>query len=159
MAQLVRRATPTDLEEIAAVHREAFPRQRDSEIWVNATLSASPRFLAFVLVIGGKVVGYIFWAQKSGIRPSATLELDQIAILQQWRQQGYGEHLIRESLSLAIAELKSNRQSLKSVLVSTRADNDAKRLYAKVLGARVVAEIDGLYSATEVLMLSECADA
>ena len=159
MASLVRRATLTDLGEIAAIHREAFPRQQDSETWVSATLSASPRLLAFVFAVEERVVGYIFWAQKSGIRPFATLELDQIAVLEQWRRQGCGEHLIRESLSLVSAELKGNQQSLKSVLVSTRADNDARNFYAKVLGARVVAEIDGLYSATEVLMLSERADA
>ena len=158
MDPLVRRATLTDLEDIASIHREAFPRQRDSETWIRATLSASPRLLTFVLVIDGSVIGYVFWAQKSGIRPSAILELDQIGIIHQCRNQGYGERLIRESLSLATAELKGNGQSLKAVLVSTRTDNDAKRLYAKVLGAHVVAEIEGLYSATEVLMLAEHPD-
>src|SRR5512133_1433169 len=151
MTPLVRRATLADLEEVAALHREAFPRQRDSDTWVSATLSASPRFFAFVLAIQGKLAGYIFWAQKSGIRSEAILELDQIAIHRQWRHQGYGEQLIRESLTLTIAELEGNRQSLKSVLASTRADNAARRLYAKVLGARVVAEIGGLHSGAEVI--------
>ena len=105
------------------------------------------------------MVGYIFWSQKSGIRPSAVLELDQIAVMPQFQHQGHGEGLIRESLSLVVAELRDKGQSLKSVLISTRADNDAQRLYAKLLGARVVANIDGLYSATEVMMLADGFDA
>lgn len=155
MSSLVRRATSTDLTEIAVIHRQAFPRQGESETWVRATLSAIPRLLSFVLVIEDAVMGYIFWAQKSGIRSSAVLELDQIAVATQFQRQGHGERLIKESLALVVVELKDKGQSLKAVLISTRADNDAQRLYAKVLGARVVASIDGLYSAPEVLMLVE----
>ena len=159
MTPLVRRAAASDIEEIATIHREAFPRQRDSEAWVKATLSAVPRILTFVLALDSSVAGYIFWAQKSGIRPSVVLELDQVAIVSQFRRQGYGERLIRESLALVAAELKGNGQSLRSVLVSTRADNAAQSLYAKILGAKVVASIEGLYSATEVFMLAERPDA
>lgn len=99
-------------------------------------------------------MGYIFWAQKSGIRPDAVVELDQIAVLSEWRGRGLGEMLLRESLARVKAELEANDQVLKSVLVSTRADNQAQRLYEKVLGAKVVASIDNLYSATEVLMVA-----
>ena len=159
MTPLVRRAAASDIEEIATIQREAFPRQRDSEAWVKATLSAVPRILTFVLALDSSVAGYIFWAQKSGIRPSVVLELDQVAIVSQFRRQGYGERLIRESLALVAAELKGNGQSLRSVLVSTRADNDAQSLYARILGAKVVASIEGLYSATEVFMLAERPDA
>lgn len=155
MSVLVRPATMADLEDIAAIHCEAFSRQRDSLAWVRATLSATPRMLSFVLVLDGIVSGYIFWAQKSGIRPSAVLELDQMAVLPQCRRQGNGERLIKKSLALVVTELEANGQSLKAVLVSTRDDNDAKSLYAKVLGARTVASIEGLYSATEVFMLAE----
>lgn len=127
-------------------------------MWVKATLSALPRMFSFVLVLDSNIAGYIFWAQKSGIRPAAVLELDQVALLAKARGRGYGERLIRESLACVTSNLRSNGQSLKSVLVSTRADNEAQRLYVKVLGAKVVASIDGLYSATEVLMLAENLD-
>ncbi len=160
MAPLIRRATPADIAPLAAIHREAFPRQRDSEIWVAATLAAAPRMLAFVAEDeSSHVVGYIFWAQKSGIRPSAVLELDQIAILAEFRGLGFAKHLIKESLSIVSSDLRGNHQTVKSVLVSTRADNHAQRLYAEVLGAKVVATIEDLYSATEVLMLGDCPDA
>ncbi len=144
-----------DIEAIAAIHREAFPRQRDSETWVRATLAAAPRMLAFVLVEGATVAGYIFWAQKSGIRPSAVVELDQIAVRSTLQRKGHGTRLIKESLALVASLLAANGQTVKSVLVSTRADNDAQKLYARLLGAREVARIENLYSAPEVLMLAE----
>ena len=155
MAAFVRRATSEDAGSISAIHREAFPRQMDSDAWVGATLAAAPRILVYALVDGFDVIGYAFWAQKSGIRPSAIIELDQIAICSRLRGHGFGEQLIRDSLLLVISELASTSQSIKSILVSTRADNQAQHLYAKVLGARVVAEIKNLYSATEVLMVAE----
>jgi ribosomal protein S18 acetylase RimI-like enzyme len=157
MTASVRRAKPEDAARIAAIHRDAFPRQMDSETWVGATLAAPPRMLTYVLVQAGAIAGYIFWAQKSGIRPSAVLELDQIAICPELRGKGLGQLLISESLSCVTAELAASGQSVKSIMVSTRADNQAQRLYAKALGAQVVAEIKDLYSATEVFMLAESA--
>lgn len=155
MASLVRRATSSDFEAIAAIHREAFPRQRDSEIWVKATLTAAPRVFVYALVQEGEIAGYIFWAQKSGIRLAAVIELEQIAVLSKLQGIGLGERLIKESLALVTVELAANGQSVKSLLISTRVDNEAQHLYARVLGAKVVAEIENLYSATEVLMIAE----
>lgn len=102
-----------------------------------------------------EIVGYIFWAQKSGIRPSAVLELDQIAVRAEFRGLGFAKRLIKESLTDLKSELQSNHQSVKSILVSTRAENQAQRLYAKVLGAKIVATIEDLYSSTEVLMIGD----
>lgn len=154
----VRQACSGDTAAIAAIHRESFPRQRDSKEWVEATLAASPRMLVYVLMQGEEVSGYIFWAQKSGIRPAAVVELDQIAVQATLRGQGLGELLIIESLVLLREKLSGNNQSLKSILVSTRADNAAQRLYRKTLGARVVARIRDLYSATEVFMTAQAED-
>lgn len=150
--------TYSDSTAIAAIHREAFPRQRQSEAWVTATLAAAPRILVFVLEHDASPVGYIFWAQKSGIRPEAVLELDQMAVLSQFQGLGFGERLIKESPILVKSELTTTGQTVKSVLVSTRADNQAQRLYAKALGAKIVATIEGLYSAAEVLMIAERPD-
>lgn len=155
MSTLVRATQLEDIEQIAALHKAAFVRQKDSETWVKATWSAYPRMLTYVLVHDDELAGFIFWAQKSGIRPLAVVELDQVVVRPDCQGRGLGEQLIRESLSFVRSYLTANDQTLKSVLVSTRADNQAQRLYAKVLGARVVAEIDGLYSATEVFMLAD----
>lgn len=40
-------------------------------------LKAYPRFLSFVAEINNQIVGYIVWAQKSGFRAEAVLELEQ----------------------------------------------------------------------------------
>ncbi|WP_417579291.1 hypothetical protein [Nitrincola sp.] len=42
----------------------------------------------------------------------------------------------------------------KKIVVTTRADNHAQRLYRKVLGAEIEASISGLYSADEVIMVA-----
>src|SRR5688500_5170809 len=117
MNTLVRRASSEDIDAVSSIHREAFSRQRDSERWVTATMAAAPRMLAYVVVIDEGVAGYIFWAQKSGIRPAAVIELDQIAVLSRFRGCGLGEQLIRHSLELVEAELAANGQSVRSVLV------------------------------------------
>ncbi len=158
MSILVRAASFEDVDAIASIHKEAFVRQTSSEAWVKATIAATPRFLVYVLENDSEIVGFIFWAQKSGIRPSAVVELDQLAIRSSCQGRGFGERLIRQSLSNVQEQLTQNGQLLKSVLISTRADNEAQKLYAKVLGARVVAKVEGLYSGTEVFMLADHVD-
>jgi len=155
MKILIRKAVESDVAVIAHIHRQAFPRQRDSEKWVSATLAAEPRFFVFVAKVESVIVGYIFWAQKSGFRAEPVLELDQVAMLDAYRGKGYAEKLIRDSLAAIETELRCSDQTLKAVLVSTRSDNKAQRLYTKVLGVEIVATIDELYSATEVIMLSK----
>ena len=143
-----------NLDEVAAVHAEAFSRQKNSLLWVKATSAAFPRSLCFCLKNDGAVIGYIFWMQKSGIRPEAVLELEQIAVVKKHRGKGHAAALIRESLAQARKILAANNQSVKTVLVSTRIDNAAQKLYASVLGAKVEATVSNLYSADEVFMVA-----
>jgi ribosomal protein S18 acetylase RimI-like enzyme len=159
MSLLIRKTNPSDVLAIADIHRTTFPRQTNSIAWVSATIAAEPRMFVFVAELESTPIGYIFWAQKSGIRPAAVVELDQIAILPTFRGKGFAESLIRESLALVMFELEKNNQTLKSVLISTRSDNQAQHLYKKVLGAKVVATIEDLYSAAEVLMVAEVKNA
>ena len=155
MEAIVRKASMRDSTAIAAIHREAFARQQQSEQWVASTLAAEPRFYCCVVEVDAEMAGYIFWAQKSGIRPEAVLELDQVAVLKRYQGLGYAEQLIRKSMALVEQELAEAGQKIKAVLVSTRADNLAQRLYAKVLDVKTVAQIDDLYSAAEVIMISK----
>lgn len=155
MKAIVRKASMCDSTAIAAIHREAFARQQNSEQWIAATLAAEPRFYCCVVEVHAEIVGYIFWAQKSGIRPEAVLELDQVAVLKRYQGLGYAEQLIRESMALVEQQLAKAGQKIKAVLVSTRADNLAQRLYTRVLGVKTVAQIDDLYSAAEVIMISK----
>lgn len=151
---MVNRISEEHVAPVAAIHAEAFRRQKDSEVWVRSTIAAFPRTLCFVLEIQNIVIGYIFWSQKSGIRPEVVLELEQIAIGESNRSKGYGAQLIQESLIEAKKILTSNNQRVKTVLVSTRADNQAQQLYSSVLGAKVEAVVSNLYSADEVFMVA-----
>ena len=155
MSVSIRLAIKSDIERIARIHREAFARQEHSESWVSSTLASTPRILSYVVAVDDEVVGYIFWAQKAGFRPAAVMELDQIAVLAEFQRRGLGETLIRDSLLLVEAQLNESDQKIKSILVTTRDDNDAQKLYAKVLGVKVAAKIDNLYSATEVFMIAK----
>ena len=147
-------ATKSHADAIAAIHKEAFPRQQNSEVWVSATLRAYPRIFAFVLLKEKDVVGYAFWAQKSGFRINAVVELEQVAICKTMQHKGLGSFLIKESFEQFKHLLIENGQTVKSILVSTRSDNAAQRIYSRVLGVKVAVTINDLYSADEVLMIA-----
>ncbi|CAH7025903.1 3-oxoacyl-(Acyl carrier protein) synthase [Vibrio chagasii] len=153
MAQ-VRLMTEADLNGAALVHQATFVRQQNSKTWLQCNLSAAPRFLNFVAESDGEIVGYIIWVQKSGFRPEAVLELEQLAVLPTAQGQGLGKKLILDSLPQVKQKLSEQGSTLKHVLVTTRADNFAQKLYQSTLGAEVETTISNLYSADEVLMIA-----
>lgn len=150
----VRLMNITDIESVAEVHQSAFPRQKNSFEWIKCNYNASPRLLNFVAIIEGEVVGYITWIQKSGFRTEVVLELEQLAVKISWQGQGAGRNLILGSLPLIKRFLAKNGSTLKHILVTTRSDNFAQKLYRETLGAEVEAQISNLYSADEVLMIA-----
>ncbi|WP_220461268.1 GNAT family N-acetyltransferase [Colwellia sp. MB3u-4] len=143
-----------DLESVANVHKLAFVRQQHSFEWMQCSFNAFPRVLSFVGEKDGKIVGYITWGQKSGFRPEAVIELEQLAILPVSQGQGHGRQLIMKSLPLLKKQLLSNGSTLKHILVTTGADNFAQQLYKSTLGAEIEATIKNLYSDDEVLMIA-----
>ncbi|PML49316.1 3-oxoacyl-ACP synthase [Vibrio lentus] len=146
--------TEADLDGAALVHKATFVRQQYSRNWLQCNLNAAPRFLNFVAESEGQVVGYIIWVQKSGFRPEAVLELEQLAVLPSAQGQRLGKTLILDSLSQVKQYLADQGSTLKHVLVTTRADNFAQKLYQSTLGAEVETTISNLYSADEVLMIA-----
>ncbi|WP_153011352.1 GNAT family N-acetyltransferase, partial [Vibrio toranzoniae] len=76
-------------------------------------LNASPRFLNFVVESEGEVVGYIIWVQKSGFRPEAVLELEQLAVLTTAQGKGLGKKLILDSLPKVKQKLAEQGSMLK----------------------------------------------
>ncbi len=144
-----------DIDVVAKIHTQQFPRQNNSHGWISCNFAAFPRIMFFVARDEkDNVVGYIEWLQKSGFRQESVIELEQIAVLKNYQGKGIGTKLIKESLTHIKAYLADNNSSLKAVLVSTRTDNQAKALYRKALGAEEVAVIKDLYSADEVVMLA-----
>lgn len=150
----VRVMTENDLNGAASVHRATFPRQKHSIEWLQCNLNAFPRFLSYVATVNNDIVGLIVWSQKSGFRTEAVLELDLLAVLPNYQGKGIGRELICQSYSLVREHLALSESTIKHVLVSTRADNHAQKLYASVLGAQVEATFENLYSADEVLMIA-----
>lgn len=150
---LIRRLADADLDAAAEVHARAFPRQQRSREWMECNARAFPRTQLFVAE-DGDVIGYALWTHKAGFRAEAVLELEQIAVAPAHRGRGVGQALIRQSLGAVVAHLAERGARLQSVLVTTRADNAAQRLYRRVLGAEAEATVAGLYSADEVLMVA-----
>jgi len=107
-----------------------------------------------VATVEDAVEGYITWSQKSGFRPEAVMELEQLAVRPPFQGQGIGKTLIKQSLELVRTELVNQGSHLKHVIVTTRADNYAQALYKKLLGAETEATITNLYSADEVFMIA-----
>jgi len=138
---------------VAAVHRAAFTRQQMSREWIQANSKAYPRMQYYVAEDEGAILGYIHWTQKSGFRQDVVLELEQIAVHPDFQRTGIGERLITQSLLLVRSQLARRGATLKHLLVTTRADNQAQRLYRKTLGVEVEAQIRDLFPADEVLML------
>jgi hypothetical protein len=66
--------------------------------------------------------------------------------------------LIERSLPFVKHQLESRGASLKNILVTTRTDNSAQKLYASSLGAEVETTIKNLYSADEVVMIARNID-
>jgi ribosomal protein S18 acetylase RimI-like enzyme len=93
-------------------------------------------------------------SQKSGFRPEVVLELEQVAVLPKHHGQGVGRELIEESLPFVRDHLAKQGSTLKHIIVTTRADNHAQKLYRSTLGAEVEATIVNLYSADEVFMVA-----
>ncbi|EPP23023.1 Acetyltransferase [Vibrio fluvialis PG41] len=143
-----------DIPAAALVHQSAFPRQRHSQQWLQCNFNAAPRYLCFVAQQVNEIVGYIIWVQKSGFRPEAVLELEQLAVAPEHQGKGIGRELIAASLPLVKAQLSKQGSTLKHILVTTRADNFAQQLYRETLGAEVETTISNLYSADEVLMIA-----
>ena len=151
---VVREMTEADIGAAAAIHQAVFNRQLDSAAWVTCNFKAYPRILYFVAELNGAVVGFIEWIQKSGFRKEVVLELEQLAVRPDAQGQGVGTALIQESLGQVALMLKRRGACIKNIVVTTRTDNHAQRLYRKALGAAPEAVIKDLYSADEVIMVA-----
>lgn len=150
----VREMQQQDLKAAAEVHRLAFTRQQHSLEWLESNLKAAPKIFCYVAYTKECCVGYIIWSQKAGFRPSAVIELEQVAVSPSMHGRGIGRKLITCTLTDVASKLRRQGSVLKHILVTTRADNLAQRLYKDVLGAKVEATLANLYSEDEVIMIA-----
>src|SRR3990167_10591525 len=104
-----------DIDAVAKVHSEQFPRQNDSVKWITCNFAAFPRILIFVARNErDKVIGYIQWIQKSGFRQQSVIELEQIAVLKSQQSKGIGSLLIEQSLKHIKDYLADTNSTLKA---------------------------------------------
>ena len=158
MKTIIRNMVENDIPAVARVHSLAFARQRHSDKWIECNFRAHPRIQYYVAIQDTEIVGYIEWIIKSGFRPEAVLELEQIAVLPSKQGKGIGRLLIDGSLPKVRNLLEEYDSVLKHVLVSTRIDNYAQRLYKNSLGASPECVIKDLYSDDEVIMVARNID-
>lgn len=150
----VRSMCEEDIPQVATIHSQGFPRHLLPKDWILCNFRAYPRMLYFVAEQHAEIRGYIQWAQRGGFRKQVILELEHLAVSPEHRKRGIGGQLIRESLQQVRLHLAERDAEIKHVLVSTRADNEAQKLYRGTLGAEVEFTIPDLYSADEVYMIA-----
>jgi ribosomal protein S18 acetylase RimI-like enzyme len=148
----VRRMEAADLKAVANVHGQAFPRQLHSDSWIECNFKAFPKVQIFVAEANEEIVGMIYWTEKSGFRQEAVVDLEQLAVLPQRQGSGIGTQLIIRSLPMVAKQIAKRGARLRHLLVNTRTDNSARRIYEKTMGVKEVAIISGLFSADEVFL-------
>ncbi len=145
------------VQEVARIGSLCFSGLRNPEggkRWIECNFHAYPRMQYFVAMCGGVVLGYILWMEKGGFREQAVLELEQIGVLKDYRGNGIGTKLVKDSFEEMKRCIKARGSELKLVEVSTGTENDAQKLYAKTLGAKPECVIKDLYREDEVLMIA-----
>jgi predicted N-acetyltransferase YhbS len=107
-----------DIDAVAKVHAELFPRQLGSVKWISCNFAAFPRIMMFVARDEkDKVIGYIQWIQKSGFRQQSVIELEQIAVVKSQQGKGIGTLLIEKSLTFIKEYLADTDSNLKANLI------------------------------------------
>ena len=100
METLIRSETPSDIDAIGQVNRQAF-EQDDEAVLVDALRDGGFVELSMVAEIGQSVVGHILYSQlmiADDGQTVAALALAPMAVLPEYQRQGIGSRLIETSL-------------------------------------------------------------
>jgi Acetyltransferases len=155
---IVREMLYNDIPSIVDIYLESFKGMQDYNIverWVSLKFNSKPISIYYIALSDDKVIGYILWSEHGGFRRDAVIELEQIAVSKMYRGKGIASKLIVESLRMLNRDYITARGSrIKLVIVTTASNNNAKRLYERVLNAREVAVIKDLYSNDEAILIA-----
>ena len=147
-----------EINQIAKIASQCFSGMKDlkkSQKWIKCNFKAFPRMKYFVAKNEKNIImGYVLWMEKAGFRNQAVWELEQIAVAPDFRNQGVGTRLITDSLKHIQTALQKRGAKLKLIEISTGTDNQARKLYKKVLNAKPECKIKDLYRGDEVLMIA-----
>lgn len=150
----IRRVEEEEIQSVANVHGAAFGRHKSSEDWIRCNFNAYPRIQIFAAEKNEGIKGFIMWTQRSGFRENSILELEQIAVHPDNQGEGIGTQLIEESLSVVKDWLAERGSEIQTIIVGTRTDNEAQRLYKKTLNAEPAAIIEDYASGNELFLVS-----
>lgn len=149
--------TKKDIIDVVKIASHSFTGLREktkARKWIECNFKAHPRLQYFVAKINNKVVGYILWVEKGGFRKESVWELEQVAVDENYRGKGIGAELIRKSLEEIKKYLKKRKSALKTIEVTTGAENKAQSLYNKTLGAKAECTVKDLFRGDEVIMVA-----
>lgn len=150
----IRRVKEAEVQSVANVHAAAFGRHKNSEEWIRCNFNAYPRIQMFAAEENERIKGFVMWTQRSGFRDNSVLELEQIAVHPDDQGNGIGTQLIEESLSVVEDWLADRGSEIQTIIVGTRTDNEAQRLYKKTLNAEPAAIIEDYASGNELFLVS-----
>jgi GNAT superfamily N-acetyltransferase len=113
----IRPAKEEDVSGIAEISIQAFRGHGGSieaaERWVRCWMGAYPAYQYWVAESGGRVAGFISWRSEGAfMRPEPVIELDQLAVHSDFRNQGIGGKLIGQSLDEFLAWIQGNNPRL-----------------------------------------------
>lgn len=150
----IRRVGEDEIQSVANVHRAAFSRHERSEEWIRCNFDAYPRIQMFAAEEDERIEGFVMWTQRSGFRKNSVLELEQIAVHPDYQGEGVGTQLIEESLTVVEDWLADRDSTIRTIVVGTRTDNEAQRLYEKTLDAEPAAIVEDYASGNELFLIS-----
>lgn len=146
-----------DFKKVVKIASQSFAglaELNNAEKWIECNFKAFPRMRYFTAKNNKKILGYILWMEKGGFRKEAVLELEQIAVLPEFRGRGVGTALIEKSLLEIRKAIEKRGSVLKLVEVATGTDNKAQNLYKKTLGAESEAVVKDLYRGDTLIMFA-----
>jgi len=146
-----------EIDKMVPIYLDAFSGMKSPALvkqWMYCNLNAFPQKACFGAWYDSLLLGYVVWSEKGGFRDEAIWELEQVAVLGQYRRQGIGTRLIHDSLAWIQDDLMKRGGSLKLVMVTTGKTNEFRKLYEKVLGAKEETVIKDLYEGDEQILIA-----
>ncbi len=115
-------ALPSDLDDIAALERRAFPIPWKREYFAGE-VGAAFRFNRVIRADDGTLVGYVFCAFAAG-----EIHVNKIAVADRWRRRGMAHRLMAEVLRFGHAT------GADEIYLEVRPSNDPARRFYEGIG-------------------------
>ena len=148
----IRKAQSQDIDDIASIYRDCFPRELNHKLWIESSFKSYPRGVYYVIESEGVIVAYILWCVKNGFRKNTIVELEQIGVSPQNSGKGFGRQLIAQSFELFKEHVSSLGHTVGAVMVTTSEGNFAENLYTSTLDVTRAAVLKGYGSGNEVIL-------